>query len=113
MVFINQLTNFMYAHISSVSVAIVATLCAVYGDYLNLLIRRHVTGTVWRFIIYVLIFAVGLGFVSSLLVDFLTWAAWLLPGKSASGFNFHYLITPLVVVIFVVLGVLAKSQKQL
>jgi hypothetical protein len=102
----------MYNHISAISIAIVSTLCAIYGDYLNFLIRKHVSGAVWRFIIYVLIFAVGIGFVSSVLVDVLTWAARLLPGNYR-GFNFHYLITPLVAIIFVVLGLLARAQKQL
>jgi hypothetical protein len=41
----------------------------------------------------------------------LGWAFTLLPGN-VNGFNYHHLITPILVLVFIILGLLAKSQKQ-
>jgi K+ transporter len=100
------IAGFLRSNSLSVAVAIVATTLAVFGVYL-LRVLKSVTKTMnflIRFMIYVLVYAFGIGFLSALAVKFIA-------GR-LGGLNSLHLVLA-VGLVFLVLCLSAKIQKQI
>jgi len=103
---LNELGMMVRPHLYQIAMAIVATLLVIYGNEVNQLIRRQISGLhfLLRALIFVLVCAFGYGYLLIWFTPLL--AAWL-----------HlvplHLIGPATLAILLTLGLLAERKKQL
>ena len=102
---IDYTANFLRANIMYVAIGIVATVFAVFGVYL-LRALKSITrkmNFLIRFLIYILVYAFGIGILSALAVK-------IIAGRLISLNNLHLVLA--VGLVFLLLGISAKIHKQ-
>jgi hypothetical protein len=103
---IDYTANFLRSNITYVAIGIVTTTFAVFGVYL-LKALKSVTrkmNALIRFLIYIFVYAFGIGLLSVLIVKFVA-------GKLGSLNNLHLVLA--VGLVFLLLGISAKIQKHI
>ena len=97
--------NVLRSNLTYVAIGIVATTFAVFGGYLLRALKRMTKkmNFLIRFLIYVLVYIFGIGFLSALVVKFIT--GWL------GGLNSLHLVIA-VSLVFLLLCISAKLQKH-
>jgi hypothetical protein len=100
------IAGFLRSNSMSVAIAIVATTFAVFGVYLLRVLKNTTKkmNFLIRFLIYVFVYAFGIGLLSALIVKFI---AWRLGGLS----SLHLVLA--VGLVFLLLCLSAKIQKQI
>lgn len=99
-------SQWLYPYLDEIALAIIATLLVIYGNSINLMIKKQ-TGSlhfIARTTVFVGLCTFGYGF----LVVFLT----PILGKWLAGIGMIYL-GPLIVGVFITLGVLAERKNQI
>jgi|GEM_PF-1761814 len=106
MEFVNFLAKFLRENLIYVAVALVATTLAIYGVYLKKTLKKITKkmNVLFRFVIYVFVYAFGLGFLVA--------QAVMLIAKLLGGLNSAYLVL-VVVLAFLLLCFLAKNENQI
>ncbi|GHV11583.1 hypothetical protein AGMMS49938_02510 [Fibrobacterales bacterium] len=104
--FLDKMAAFVRPYCFSVAVAIVATTLAIFGGFINSVIRvaskkMHFFA---RFFVYILVYAFGVGFLSAVAVKFLNSFLRTLP----SGYLFLFIIG-----VFLLLCFVARKEKQI
>jgi len=103
---IDYLGRLIRANSMYVSIGIVATVITIYGVYLKKLVKNITKkmNIFFRFLVYVFVFAFFVGFLSAQAVNFVN--------KLSVGLSNLHLILG-VILIFMLLSFLAKSEKQI
>jgi len=106
MEFLEKFAEFVRLHSLSVAVAIVATSFAVFGSYINSIIRLVTKRMhfIVRFACYILVYAFGIGILSAKAVSFLQKFLLAMPAL-------HSLL--LITIMFLLLCFMAKMQRQI
>jgi len=106
MKFVDFLAKFLRENLIYVAVALVATALAIYGVYLKKTLKNITKkmNFLFRFVIYVFVYAFGLGFLAAQLVKLIE--------KSLGGLNNVYLVAA-VVIAFLLLCLLARNENQI
>ena len=106
MEFVNFLAKFLHSNLIYVAIAIVATTLAIYGVYLKKALKNITKkmNFLIRFVVYVFVYAFGLGFLSAQVV--------ILIQKLLGGLNNLHLVLA-VGLVFLLLCVSAKNEKQI
>lgn len=106
MEFVNLLAKFLRTNLFYVAVALVATTLAIYGVYLKRALKNMTRkmNFLLRYVIYVFVYAFGLGFLTAQVVIFIE--------KLLGGLNNTYLVLA-VVFAFLLLCLLARNEKQI
>jgi hypothetical protein len=106
MEFVEFIGKFLRDNLIYVAVAIVATTISIYGVYLKKAIKSMTKkmNFLFRFIVYVFVYAFGLGFLST--------QAVILIAKALGGLNNAYLVLA-VSLVFLLLCFLAKNENQI
>ncbi len=101
-----QFSQWMYPWLNEISMAIMATLLVIYGASINRLIKKQISSLhfIFRTIIFVLICAFGYGAFLVFIVPLLS--------KLLAAMGLVYL-GPIVVFVFIVLGVIAEKKNQI
>ncbi|MFT2112148.1 DUF3392 family protein [Marinomonas sp. 2405UD68-3] len=101
-----QLAHLMTPYINDISLALVATVLVIYGDKLNQVLKRVVSG--WAFVARVLAFTLMCTFGYGLLT------VWVQPFVQAALLAVTFVYRPLFIVsCFAILGFLAERRRQL
>ena len=103
---IDYVTNFLRANLMYVAIGIVATTFAVFGVHLLRALKNMTRkmNFLVRFLIYIVVYAFGIGLLSALTVKLIT--VWL-----GSLNNLHLVLA--IGLVFLMLGISAKFQKQI
>ncbi|WP_404399379.1 DUF3392 domain-containing protein [Idiomarina seosinensis] len=103
---LNELGLFVRPHLYQIAMMIVATLLVIFGNDVNQMIRRQISGLhfLLRALIFVLVCAFGYGYL-------LVWFSPLLADGLAQ-IPLQW-VAPAVVAILLTLGLLAERKKQL
>ncbi len=99
-------SQWLYPYLGEIALAIMATVLVIYGDSINRLVKKHTSGLnfVIRTGVFILLCTFGYG---ALLIFFTP-----MLGKWLAGLGMIYL-GPLIVAVFIVLGVLAERKNQI
>ena len=106
MFIIEQLSEWMRPYQYQIAMAWIATVLVVYGDDLNMLIKRNIKGMsfVARVGIFVLVAAVGYGFLT-------------IAGTQALVFVFRELslrlLAPVIILLYITVGILAERKHHI
>ncbi len=100
----SPIANWMRGHLGAISLMMVATLLVVYGSNLNGLVRNAIGGfhLIIRVVIFVALCAFGYGLITVYTVPWVAQAIGMLP---------NLWLPPVVVVIFIALGVVAERKR--
>ncbi len=102
----DPVTNFFSQHLHGVSMSIVATLLVIFGNDINRFIRRMVKNNHFmvRLGVFVLVCAFGYGMATLFLTGILVKSLATIPKQ---------FLTMGIVLIFIVLGLIAESRRQI
>ena len=100
----SPIAGWMRSHLGSIALMMVATLLVVYGSNLNALVRNAIGGfhLIIRVGIFVALCAFGYGLITVYTVPWVAQAIAMLP---------NLWLPPIVVLIFILLGVVAERKK--
>jgi len=103
---IDYIADFLRSNSMYVAIAIITTTLTIFGVHLQRALKNltRTMNFLIRFAIYIFVFAFGIGFLSALIVKFLS-------GQFGHLNNLHLVLA--VVVVFLLLCISAKSQKQI
>jgi len=103
---VDYIGNFLRSNLMYVAIGIVATTLTVFGIHIQRALKNLTKNMNFliRFAIYVFVFAFGIGFLSAPTVKFMA-------GQLGGLSNLHLVLA--VVVVFLLLCVSAKSQRQI
>ena len=104
---VNFLAKFLHDNLIYIAVALVATTFAIYGVYLKKILKNITKkmNVLFRFVIYVFVYAFGLGFLAT--------QAVMLIAKLLNGLKYPIHLVVAVVLAFLLLCILAKNEKQI
>lgn len=102
----NTITQFFVQHLHSISIAIIATMLVIFGVDITRFVKRSIGGKhfLLRVGIFVLVCALGYGLATVFLAELLV--------KALAGIPRQFLAMS-VVGIFLVLGLIAESRRQI
>ncbi len=89
-----------------IAVAMLATLLVIYGQSINRMVKRHISS--WHFVLRVLVFMLLCAFGYGALLVFC--APWLARAFASLG---SVWLSPVVLLAFVVIGLLAERRNQI
>ena len=103
---IGYAASFLRSNLIYVAIGMVATAFAVFGVYLLKALKNMTRkmNFLIRFLIYIFVYAFGIGFLSALIVKFVAW--WL---GSLNNLNLALAVG----LVFLLLGISAKLQKRI
>ena len=103
---IDYTANFLRSNLMYIAIGMVATAFAVFGVYLLKALKSMTRkmNFLIRLLIYILVYAFGIGLLSALTVKFIA-------GRLASLNNLHLVLA--IGLVFLLLGISAKIQKQI
>jgi len=103
---IDYAAGFLRSNLIYVAIGIIATAFAVFGIYLLKALKSMTRkmNFLIRFLIYIFVYAFGIGLLSALIVKFVTW--WL---GSLNNLNLVLAVS----LVFLLLGISAKLQKRI
>lgn len=99
-------SQWLYPYLDEIALAIMATLLVIYGNSINRAVKKHTNGLhfMFRTAVFILLCAFGYG---ALLIFFTP-----ILGKWLARIDMIYL-GPMVVGVFIILGVLAERKNQI
>lgn len=99
-------SQWLYPWLGEIAMAIMATLLVIYGETVNRMVKRQVSGMhfLFRTLIFILLCAFGYGALLVFVTPMLS--KWL----AAVGMTF---LGPLVVGIFIILGIIAEKKNRM
>lgn len=105
-IMIIQFSQWLYPWLADISTAIMATLLVIYGDTINRMLKRQISGLhfLFRTLIFILLCAFGYG-------ALLIYGAPMLT-KLLASLGMIYL-GPLVVCVFIALGTIAEKKNRI
>jgi hypothetical protein len=101
-----DLSQWLYPWLKEISMAIMATLLVIYGSTVNRMVKRQINGMhfVFRSLIFIILCAFGYGALLIFATPYLT--------KGLAMVGMVYL-SPLILGIFITLGVIAEKKNQI
>lgn len=103
---IHQLSGFLRPHLSGIGVVLISMLLVLYGAEINKLVKHLVRRWHWllRYCAFIALCSVGYGMLLLLLAPFVS--------QQLASLSSHWL-APVVVTLFVAIGILAERKNQL
>lgn len=101
-----RFSQWLYPWLGEIAMAIMATLLVIYGDTINRMVKRQVSGMhfIFRTLVFILLCAFGYGAIVVFLTPMM--AKWL------ASVSMMYL-GPLVLAIFITLGIVAEKKNRI